>query len=436
MKIKLLLWLLGVALVLAAINAAQLWHAEAASAPTSNATVVVVNFNVPVDLGSSTMMQRAVTTAELLKAKAIVIVMNTPGGYLSDMLKIVSYIEQAQDAGIPVYTYVPPDGMAASAGSYIAMAANSIIMANGTFIGPSTPIVVGGTPLEQNHTEDAMIVFMESLASKWGRNATAAKIMVVDDRAFTAEEALRYHLINNISNSLSQAMSEWGLASATQVQISENAYEQFLSVLSNSTVDGILITLGFMAILIDLFHPTFIVSAVGVTAIIMGLVGAEIIGASAIGLTLLLLGAIIMFLELKMSHGFAMIAGAITSAAGIYLLAMGIPYVATSVPTASKYVLTDSVVAIVGVVLGLYIRWIASPMKRKRVMAGPESLIGDVGVVVSDLAPVGEVRVQGIVWRAVSASGEAIKVGEKVKVVKVEGVTLFVERATGEGRGS
>lgn len=429
MKLKLLLGLLLVTLA-AFIAAAPLAHA---SSGQLSGQVVMVNFDVTVDLGSSTMVQRAVTTAELTHAKAIVIVMNTPGGYLSDMLNIVNYIEQAQADGIPVYTYVPPDGMAASAGSYIAMATNSIIMANGTFIGPSTPIVVGGTPLEQNHTEDAMIAFMEGLASRWGRNATAVEIMVVSDKAFTAQQALQYHIINGVANSLQQAMEDWGIANYTQVWVSENLYEQFLSVLTNPTVDGILMTLGFFLILIDLYHPTLALSAVGVVAIVLGLVGAEVVGASIIGITLILIGAAIMLLEVKMGHGFAMIAGAAVAALGVYLLALNIPYITTSAPTAPKYVLADVSIAVVGAVLGLYIRWIAAPMKRRKPMAGPESLIGDVGVALTDLSPAGEVKVQGIVWKARAASGN-IKAGEQVRVVRVEGLTLIVEGASGESQ--
>lgn len=415
-----LLAVLGTALIALGL-ASLLITARAQQGPP----VVVVNFDVTVDLGSSTMMSRVVAMAEGLHAKAVVIVMNTPGGYLSDMVNIVNYIEDLQSQGIPVYTYVPPDGMAASAGSYIAMASNSILMANGTFIGPSTPIVVGGTPLEQNHTEAAMLAFMESLASKWGRNATAAAVMVLSDKAFTAQQALQYHLIDGIANSLGQALAMWNLSGYVQVSVSEDLYEQFLSVLSNPTVDGLLISLGFLVILIDLYHPTFLLSAIGAIAVVLGLVGAEVVGASLIGLTLVLIGAVLMLLELKMGHGLAVIAGAAISALGIYLMALNVPYLTTSLPTSPKSALIDSTIAIVGLVAGLYIRWIAGPARRKRVMAGPESLIGDVGVAVTDLNPTGEVRVQGVVWRARSSG--FVAAGSTVRVVGREGLMLIVE---------
>src|SRR6266849_7414777 len=107
-------------------------HGAAAQHP-----VVVVDFNVPVDPGSSSLMAGALAMAKSSNAQAIVIQMNTPGGLLSDMTAIISLIGQANQSGIPTYTYVPPNALAASAGSYIAMASNRILMGPGSEIGPS-----------------------------------------------------------------------------------------------------------------------------------------------------------------------------------------------------------------------------------------------------------------------------------------------------------
>jgi len=69
--------------------------------------------------------------------------MNTPGGSLGDMLSIISSITTANQSSIPTYTFIVPNGLGASAGSYIAMATNRILMAPGSIIGPSTPYVIG-----------------------------------------------------------------------------------------------------------------------------------------------------------------------------------------------------------------------------------------------------------------------------------------------------
>ena len=115
------------------------------SAQQSSGSVIVVDFDVAVDPGSSALVSRAVNLAISENASAVIVQMNTPGGLLSDMVSIVTSIGNSVQSGIPVYTYVVPNGLGASAGSYIAMACNKIFMGSGSAIGPSTPIVVGGT---------------------------------------------------------------------------------------------------------------------------------------------------------------------------------------------------------------------------------------------------------------------------------------------------
>jgi membrane-bound serine protease (ClpP class) len=65
--------------------------------------------------------------------------------------------------------------------------------------------------------------------------------------------------------------------------------------------------------------------------------------------------------------------------------------------------------------------------KRRRVQMGPETLVGRVGRVVTPCLPLGQIRVQGELWRAHCAEGAAA--GEEVRVVALDGLTLLVERA-------
>jgi membrane protein implicated in regulation of membrane protease activity len=65
--------------------------------------------------------------------------------------------------------------------------------------------------------------------------------------------------------------------------------------------------------------------------------------------------------------------------------------------------------------------------RRGRVQMGPETLVGATGRVVLPCAPLGQVRVQGELWRAHCAEGAAV--GEEVRVVGLDGLTLTVERA-------
>ena len=80
--------------------------------------------------------------------------------------------------------------------------------------------------------------------------------------------------------------------------------------------------------------------------------------------------------------------------------------------------------AIVEIAETLFWLWYS---RRRRVQMGPETLVGSTGQVITACTPLGQVRVQGELWRAQCAEGAAA--GEQVRVVALEGLTLVVERA-------
>ena len=370
-------------------------------------------------------MSRVVSTAQSQHAAAIIIEMNTPGGLLSDMVSIVGSITTANQSGIPTYTFIVPNGLGASAGSYIAMATNKILMAPGSEIGPSTPIVVGGSALEQNHTQAAMLDYMTSLAERWGRNTTAIYDMVQYDQAFSANEAVAVHVADGTADSFSAALTQLGLSNNPQEILSENIYEQLISALSNSVLDGILILLGIVAIVLDIYHPTIVLTVIGVIAIVAGLIGAEVIDASALGLVILVIAAALIIVELKLGHGFALMAGVVLGAFGIYYLSFGLQY--SPSPITGLVEIELSVLVVFGILIGLYIRWIIGPLRRRKKLTGSEVMIGKTGVAITDLTPKGEIRVQGEIWRAESSSGNILK-GEQVTVKALNGLVVIVEK--------
>ena len=65
----------------------------------------------------------------------------------------------------------------------------------------------------------------------------------------------------------------------------------------------------------------------------------------------------------------------------------------------------------------------ARHMKAK---AGPEQLLGQIGTAVSELAPRGEVKIEGQIWRAETLEG-VVKQGDPVEVVSREGLILRVK---------
>jgi membrane-bound serine protease (ClpP class) len=305
------------------------------------------------------------------------------------------------------------------------MATNNILMGPGSEIGPSTPIVVGGTALEQNHTEDAMILLMQSLAANWGRNQTAVFNMVYADQAFSANGAVANHVVEGTANSLSDALNQWGLSGNSKTTLGENFYEELLSALSNTILDGILFLIGIVAIVLDFFHPTIVLTILGVIAIVAGLVGAEVVGASLLGIIILIVAAALIVVELKLGHGFALMAGVVLGAIGIYFLSFNLQY--SPSPIGDLAILELSLVAVFGVLAGLYIRWVIGPIRRRAKLTGAEALISKVGVAITELKPKGEVRVEGVIWRAESPSGD-IEKGDRVKVKAMKGLVLTVEK--------
>lgn len=77
--------------------------------------------------------------------------------------------------------------------------------------------------------------------------------------------------------------------------------------------------------------------------------------------------------------------------------------------------------------MGLYIRWIIKPLRRRTKLTGADAMIGKKGVALTDLKPKGEVRVVGEIWHAESLSGD-IAQGEQVTVKALKGLVVIVEK--------
>jgi membrane-bound serine protease (ClpP class) len=402
------------------------------SSASSSNKVVVIQLYEEIDQGSASMMTRGIQYASAIDAQAIVIDMNTPGGLVSDMQTIIGTINGSK---IPVYTFVGTGASAASAGSYIAMATDKIFMSNtDTVIGPSTPFVVGGSPSEQQHVQNFYTAYMVSLAMAHGRNTTAVTQMAGNNTAFTGAQAIQYHVADGYSGSLNQTLSLINASGDSIVTISENPSEQALTFLSaNSTLDGIFIIVGIIAIVLDFLHPTILLTIGGVVLIVLGLIGEEVIqgpnGYQGIYLpiTLYIIAAILVVFEIKTGHGFMLFAGVVVGAIGTILFAYQVPYVSPN-PYGGIEIIEIGLLVFVGALLALYARYIGSTIRKKPV-TGEESLVGSKGTVYTEtLGPEGEITVNGVIWHArlQDPKSPALKKGDSVTVTKVEGLTLVV----------
>jgi membrane protein implicated in regulation of membrane protease activity len=68
-----------------------------------------------------------------------------------------------------------------------------------------------------------------------------------------------------------------------------------------------------------------------------------------------------------------------------------------------------------------------------RMWSGAEGMLYRTATVVKPLTPAGKVDYQGELWNAVSLSGDPIDVGDRVEVISVERLTLYVDRAPQSG---
>lgn len=407
---------------LSAVHAAPADAPRSAAAPTG---VLLVTFDIQVDAGAADYIQHAAAVA-VANQYDMVIEMNTPGGLLDSMQAIVSSIGTVQAAGLRVITFVPPNSMAASAGSYIALGSNAIYMGGGSFIGPSTPEVVGGTAEEQAHVEGAMYAYIQALAGDHGFNETAAGNMVLYNQAYTTSDAAAAGLITARQDSLDGVLAAEGLSALPVYRYDEPIYDQFLTFLSNPLIDGLFILVGAVALVLDIFHRTLFLSVVAVVMIALGFLGAQLIGAPLVAILVLIVAAALIFIEVKAGHGLFAGAGILLGLAGTYLLVYGVGWSPT--PFGLGQYLVMGVVAGLLVVGFIYLARIRRALMREPKLVDPTLIIGKTGRAMTDIVPGkdGVANVSAEDWTA--TSDEPIEKGSVVRVKSYEDGKVHLER--------
>lgn len=407
--------------------------ATAPSADQSN-KVIVMELQQTIDPGTSAYFKSYLSSITPGSAAAVVIEINSQGGFISSMQEMLSFVTSAQNAGVPVYVYIDGGGFAFSASSYVAMASDILFMGPGSSIGYSAPIAGTGSQYSQVQLSNQMQVLMQSMAQAHGRNESAAVEMVRNNSAYTASQAIANGLVDGIAQNLSAFLSTEGLASGVSASnvdiVTPDVYDDFLSFLSDPFVDAILIGIGAIAILLDLYHASVILSVFGGILIGLGLIGAGVIGASVIGLIFVLVGAFLTLFEFKVGHGFMMLSGIILVVIGAFLFTPSyISYAPSSNagPFSANNIYIAAAIIVIGLMVAYYLQYIIRSLA-KRKQTGLEGMIGKEVDVKSDLVPEGWISFEGQQWKARLVSGERAQRGEKVIVKSNEGLTLLVEK--------
>lgn len=407
--------------------------------PVPDGAVHVLDANGDVGQSMNTYIGRGISEAEQSNAKLVVIELDTPGGDLDSMRSIVQKIEAST---VPVAVYVSPAGArAASAGTFITLAANIAAMAPSTNIGAASPINSDGSDIEGTLGTKVMndaVAFIRSIAELRGRNADWAEDAVRNAVAINSSDAVSMHVVDfqaedfqdllqksdgrTVTVGTGEKVTLTNLPDAPVVYTDKSVWEQFVDIISNPSLASILITLGFIGLVIEMSHPGLIApGTLGAVAIVLGFLGLGELPVNGAGLALIGLGLLCLGIDLFVASGVLGATGVVAMIIGAFVAFRGAP----SGARPSTVLLVVLGVFAVGLVVSL-----ATTVMKVRNRAAPmgtNALKGQVAVVRTALAPEGYVFVQGERWRAAIEQGTA-QVGDRVRIVGADGFRLRVTK--------
>ena len=382
-----------------------------------------------------------VSRAESAHADALLVVINTPGGISTSMDDIVTSL---LNSSVPVVVYVYPSGArAASAGLFVAQAADIVAMAPGTNIGSAHPIDGSGANLSGDLGTKVLndaVTRIRSLAQMHGRNPDWAEDAVRNSVNINAEQAVTLHVadleVPDVPSLLRAidgktiARSSGSITLHTAGAIVDDspmpAWQNLLTALIDPTVAALLLLLAAYGIITELSSPGAILpGVVGGIAGVLAIVSLANLPVNLAGALLLVFALGLFIADIKANtHG-------ILSAGGVLSLVLGLAFLINTGPVGLG--VNPIVIVLAGLlsfaffVLFVDRIWIA---RHRPVAVGAELLVGAGGEVREDIAPEGLVFVRGALWRA-TTTGAPIPVGAKVRVVGRTGLRLEVaERET------
>ena len=385
-------------------------------------------------------VDRGIGRAEANQAKLIVIEMDTPGGLSSSMREIVQRIEATH---VPVVVYVTPVGArAASAGTFITMAAHIAVMSQNTSIGAASAINADGSDIDGTlgkKIENDAVSFIRGIAELRGRNADWAEEAVREAVAATQTEAVELNVVDFVANSRTEILERIegdtievlpgttvqlsGLINAPVVETKMTSWERFLDFLADPNIATLLISLGFLALIFELSNPGIIFpGVVGVIAMVLGFLGLGVLPVETAGVILLAVALVLFALELFVPSG------GILAGGGIVALILGgiIAFRNTPAEVQPNRILVSALVTIV-VVMFVSLAVGIARMRKYQPVTGTEALVGASATVRTALQPSGFVFVQGERWQAEMDEGEA-QPGDRVRIISSEGFRLRVRK--------
>lgn len=382
-------------------------------------------------------LEHAINQAKETDAEFLLVLLDTPGGLMTSMRKMVQAI---MSAPVPVVVFVyPPGSQAASAGVLITVAADIAAMAPGTNIGAAHPVTGSGEDVPKTMNEKVvndMVAFAKSIAEERFRNAEWLEKAIRESVSATAVEAFKLNIIDLVAQDIPDLLQK---IDGKEVQrkgfrktihtvgleakkIEPGPGHRILKTISNPTIAYILLMIGLAGLYFELSQPGAVLpGVVGAISLILAFYALQTLPVNYAGFLFILLAIILFILEIKISsYGMLAIAGLISITLGSIML-FRTPW--------GKMMLPYSVLipSVIGVSLFfIIVAALTYRAQRMKPRIGMEALVGARGVVEEPLAPTGKVFVEGELWNA--ESDEYIPRGSEVEVVEVHNLKLRVRK--------
>ena len=425
-------------------------------------TVNVITVDGVITPGVAAYIEKAIMQSEEEDAVTLVIELDTPGGLLDSTKDIVSSLLNAK---LPVIVYVSPRGAwAASAGTFITLAAHVAAMSPGTSIGAAHPVFAGGggptpsppLPGQQDEkdsksppnlrdyrnekAENFTAAFIESIASERERNVEWAIDAVRNSVAISQAEAVELNVVDLVADDLDHLLElvdgrtvkigreEVTLATndVRVVRLEMEPLDRFFALISDPSIAVLLFMAGLAGLYIEVQSPGLIVPGlVGVVCLVLAGLAFQVIPINWVGALLLISGLALFVAEIFItSFGMLFAAGIVCFAYGAYML-FRVPELSDlTVPFWS--VIFPAVVVLSGF-MAIVVFGVSRSLGRPQ-FSGREALLGQKAVAESDIRPEGRIRVRGELWKA--ESDEPIERGQRVEIVEVHDLMVRVRGAS------
>jgi membrane-bound serine protease (ClpP class) len=389
-------------------------------------------------------IDRAFQEANQAQAQLIVIMLDTPGGLDSSMREI---IQRILSSPAPVAVYVAPaGGRAASAGLFILVSGHFAAMSPNTSTGSATPVALGG---DMDDAQAAKVIgdavaYIRTLAEGRDRNADWVERAVREGISATERQAAELNVIDFIASNLDALLAEidgqtvdtivgevtLDLADAPVIEAPMNFAENFVHVISNPEIAFILLSVGSIGLLAELYNPGALFPGVtGAIALILAFFSLGNLPTNWAGVALIVF-ALILFIAELMTEGFGVMGvGALVA----FVLGAVILYrpFRTPSPALPDLRVDPVVLTVVTVGMGGFMIFVMAQLLKTRtapIATGKEYYVGQVARVHEPLNPRGRLWFEGQTWWGELMSGRGeVPAGRRVRIVGIDGLTLLVE---------